>query len=127
MAFRVSLAGALTGAVLGGLGRILVTVGHLQVTGNTGPILFVSAAVGIIIGGLAAMSGRALTGAILGAVLSALVYFGAYPIVLLFHALGALLPASWGEVIAIGALAGGLGGAVGQMTARRGSKGRREV
>jgi hypothetical protein len=112
----------LTGAVLGGLGRTLLTMAHLQATGNTGPILFVAAAGGIIIGGLAGMSGRLVPGAIIGAVLSALVYFGAYPIVLLFHALGALLPASWPEVVAIGALAGGLGGAAGQMAARPGSR-----
>jgi len=117
--FRASLTGALTGAMLGGLGRALLTVAHLQVTGDTGSILFVAAAVGIIIGGLAGMSGRLVTGAIIGAALSALVYLGAYPIVLLFHALGALLPVSWQEVVAIGALAGGLGGAAGQMTARR--------
>ena len=122
MGFRVSLAGALTGAVLGGLGRTLLTMAHLQVAGHTGSILFVAAAGGIIIGGLAGMSGRLVPGAIIGAVLSALVYFGAYPIVLLFHALGALLPASWPEVVAIGALAGGLGGAAGQMAARRGSR-----
>ena len=121
MGFQVSLAGALTGAVLGGLGRTLLTMAHLQVTGNTGPILFVAAAGGIIIGGLAGMSGRLVPGAIIGAVLSALVYFGAYPIVLLFHALGALLPASWPEVVAVGALAGGLGGGAGQIVARRGS------
>jgi hypothetical protein len=111
----------LTGAVLGGLGRTLLTMAHLQATGNTGPILFVAAAGGIIIGGLAGMSGRLVPGAIIGAVLSALVYFGAYPIVLLFHALGALLPASWPEVVAVGALAGGLGGGAGQIVARRGS------
>jgi hypothetical protein len=120
--FRVSLAGALTGGALGGLGRILVTMAHLQVTADTGAILFVPAAIGIVVGGLAGMSGRALTGAVIGAALSALVYVGAYPIVLLFHALGALLPASWQEVVAVGALAGGLGGATGQVLARRRSR-----
>ena len=123
MPFRVSRAGALTGAVLGGLGRGLLAAAHLQITRDTVPVLFIAAAIGIVIGVAAGISGRPLAGAFIGAALTALVHVGVYPIVLLFGALGALLPPPWLEVVAVGALVGGLAGASGQVAARRASRG----
>jgi len=123
MAFRVSLAGALTGAVLGGLARALVTAAHLQITRDTVPVLFITAVIGIVIGAASGVSGRPLAGALIGAALTALVYVIEYPIVLLFGALGTLQPPSGLKIVAVGALVGGLAGASGQMAARRESRG----
>jgi len=118
MAFRVSWAGAVTGAVLGGLARGLVAAAHLQITRDTVPVLFITAFIGIVVGAASGIGARPIAGALIGAVLTALVYVIEYPIVLLFGALGALQPPSGLEVVAVGALVGALAGAAGQIAAR---------
>ena len=121
MILRPSLAGALTGAVLGAIGRAVVAGVHLrEINQGTAAGLLSAAVIGVIIGALAGLTGRPLLGAVVGAVLSALAYLGMYPVVLLFHALGTLTTPSIWEVVAVGALSGGLGGAARQMATRRG-------
>ena len=113
------LAGALTGALLGGIGRAVVAGVHLRGINQGAELGLLSAAlIGVIIGALAGLTGKPLLGAVIGAVLSALAYLGMYPIVMLFHALGTLTIASIWEVVAVGALSGGLGGAAGRMAAQ---------
>jgi hypothetical protein len=111
---RPSVAGALTGAVLGGVGRAALVALHVHVISQT-PILGLLAAgvLGLIIGGLAGLIGRPLLGAVVGVALSAIAYVVTYPIPLLFYALGTLTPPSVVEVLAVGGLAGAVGGAAG--------------
>ena len=120
-----ALVGALTGAVLGAIGRGVVAGIHLREL-NEGTALGLLAAVmiGGIIGALAGLTGRPLLGAVLGAVLSALAYLGTLPIVVMFHILGVLTTPSMWEVVAVGALSGALGGAARRMRTRHESKGK---
>jgi hypothetical protein len=46
-------------------------------------------------------------------------YVGTYPITLLFQALGALTPPSLVELLAVGGLAGALGGAAGYFASQK--------
>jgi hypothetical protein len=120
MTARESVAGALVGALLGFVGRAAVAGFHVhEISRAIIPGVLAVGVLGLVIGGLAGLTGRPLVGAILGAVLSAIAYAGTFPIALLFHALGALTPASLLEVLAVGALAGGLGGAAGHSLSRR--------
>ncbi len=118
--YRGILAGALVGGVLGAVGRAAVTGFHVhEINRDIMPGLLGVGVIGLIIGGIAGLTRRPLAGAVVGAVLSALAYVGTFPISLLFHALGALTPVSLLEVVAVGALSGGLGGAAGQSASRK--------
>jgi hypothetical protein len=118
--FRPSLAGALTGAVVGAVGRVVVAGLHVyEISQTTIPGLLVVGVLGLTIGGLAGLTGRPLSGAIVGIVLSAIVYAATAPIALLFHALGAITPPSPVQVLAVGALAGALGGAAGRLASQK--------
>jgi hypothetical protein len=88
--------------------------------GSSYATALVAGGVGIVIGGIAGGTGRALLGAVVGAGLSILFYLGSSPLVGLLAFLGAAtLPALW-EVLAIGAVPGAIGGAVGQVVSKRG-------
>ena len=125
MILRPSLVGALTGAVLGAIGRAVVAGVHLRelnegtALGSLGAVM-----IGIIIGALAGLTGRPVLGALVGAVLSALAYLGTLPIVVMFHVLGVLTTPSIWEVVAVGALSGALGGAARRIATQRESKGK---
>ncbi len=115
-----SLVGALAGALLGAVGRAAVAGFHVhEISRDIMPGLLGVGVIGLIIGGLAGLTGRPLLGAVAGAVLSALVYVGTFPVSFLFHAVGAITPASLLEVVVVGALAGGLGGAAGRFASRK--------
>jgi len=124
MALRISLVGVFTGAVLGGVGRAAVAVIHLsEPAQGIAAVVLSAATVGILIGALAGATGAPLLGAVVGAALTAVVYLATLPIVLFFHFLGTLTAPPLVEVIAVGALAGGIGGAADRMAARRRSSG----
>jgi len=115
-AFRPSVAGTLTGALVGAVGRLLVGALHVyEISQSTIPGLLAVAVLGLAIGGLAGLTGRPMLGAIVGVALSAIAYIVGYPIRALFQALGALTSASLLEVLAVGALAGALGGVAARM------------
>jgi len=112
MAFRASLVGAATGAVVGGAGRAAVAVAHFnEVDHVTAPFVVAAAAIGVVIGAIAGLTGRPLLGAVVGAGLSVLAFLGTLPFAMLFQVLGAGSAASLLEIVAVGALAGGVGGA----------------
>jgi hypothetical protein len=112
--------GILAGAAIGAVGRVVVMSLHLSTTTDgTILILLIAALVGALVGALASLPGRPLTGALVGAVLSGALYLGALPAVWLLHLLGAVSLPSLLEMIAVGALAGGVGGLIAQRGARR--------
>jgi hypothetical protein len=119
-AFRPSAAGALTGALLCGLGRVALAGLHVyEISQTTIPGLLAVGALGMVIGALAGLTGRPVLGAIVGIALSLLAYVATYPITLLFQALRALTPPSLVEVLAVGGLAGALGGAAGHFAPQK--------
>lgn len=120
MSYRVSLVGAGAGALLGGISRAVLAALHLSDTSRQAiPVVLTAVVIGIVIGALAGATGRPLLGATVGAVLSTVVFVGVLPLVGLLHLLGAGTIPSLLEVVAAGAIPGGIGGAVGQMSVRR--------
>jgi hypothetical protein len=120
MASRMSWIGIGVGALVGGLIRVAVTALHFPaIVGEQYSIALLPAVVGIVIGGVAAATGRVLLGAVVGAGLSFLFYLLALPVVGVFSFLGAAtLPALW-EVLAVGAITGAIGGWAAQIAAKR--------
>ena len=120
------LVGALVGAILGGIGRAALTIYHLGGVSSEAiaPLLAV-AAIGIVVGGLAGMTGRPLLGAVVGAALSLLVHLGTLPVRLMMRALQVAGTASMAEVVVVGAVVGAIAGAVGRAAGQRGPGGRR--
>ncbi len=115
MAYRASVVGASVGALVGAITRAGMAAFHLTpATQDAVMVVLIAAVIGVIIGGLAGVIAKPLLGAIAGAVLSVLVFLVNLPIVALFHLLGAMTTPSLLEVIAAGALAGGIGGAAGR-------------
>jgi hypothetical protein len=87
---RLSLPGAVVGAVLGGIGRgALAAFSVRALNRDTIPLVLVVAAIGIVIGALSGMTGRPVRGAIVGAALSALAYLATLPAVLFMQAIQA--------------------------------------
>lgn len=120
MALRPSVVGAVTGGVLGGVARAAVGALHVhEISQTTFPGLFAIGVLGLVIGGLAGLTGRPLLGATVGLVLTGLAYLVTYPITLLFHALGALTPPPVLEILVAGGLSGALGAAAGLFAQRR--------
>ena len=127
MAARISWSGVAVGAVVGGILRVAVAALHFAaMLGEHSWYALLPAGVGLLIGGAAAATGRALLGAVVGAGLSFVFFLVALPVGGVAASLGAgTLPAVW-EVLAVGAISGALGGAVGQVaTRRKGSMGGR--
>jgi hypothetical protein len=120
MASRISWIGCGVGASVGGIIRVAVAVVHFPaIAGEQYSVVLIPAVVGIVIGGLAGGTGRILLGAVVGAGLSIVFYLGSLPLLGLAAFLGtATLPALW-EVLAVGAVPGAIGGAVGQMAMKR--------
>ena len=120
MASRMSWIGFGVGALIGGIVRVAVTAVHYPaILGDEYVIALLPAILGIVIGGIAGATGRTLLGTMVGAALSLLFYLGSVPLVGLLAFLGAAtLPALW-EVLAVGAVPGAIGGAVGQMATKR--------
>ncbi len=120
MAFRVSLVGAGVGALIGGIGRAAVAAFHFTgASGDLTLVVLIAAGIGIVIGALAGATGRPLLGATVGAALSAVIFMLTLPAVAFLQLLGAGTLPSVLEVVAAGALAGGIGGAMERVAARR--------
>jgi len=118
MAYRASLVGAGVGALVGGISRAAVAAFLLtDVSGDLIVVLF-AAAIGILIGAMAGATGRPVLGATVGGVLSAVAFMVTLPAASLIFLAGAGTLPSLLEIIAVGALSGGIGGAAGQMAAR---------
>lgn len=112
MARRLSVVGAVVGAVLGGVGRGALTAIHLHETNReTVVAILVVAGIGVVIGGLSGLTGRPLLSAIVGAALSGVVYLATLPVALLMQALDVGRTASFFEVVGVGALVGAAAGA----------------
>jgi len=127
MGYRAWVVGASVGALIGAISRVAVAAYHLTpATQDRGLVVLIAAVMGIITGALAGAVGKPVLGATVGAGLSVLAYLVNLPIVAFLHFLGALTTPTLLEVVAAGALAGGIGGAAAQMAARRqsGSGGR---
>jgi tetrahydromethanopterin S-methyltransferase subunit E len=120
MASRISWFGFAVGALLGGICRVTVMARHFPaIVGEQYPVALLPAVVGIVVGGLAAATGRVLLGAVVGAGLSVLFYLVSLPLVGVAAFLGAATPPALWEVLAVGAIPGAIGGAVGQIARKR--------
>ena len=118
MTYRASLVGAGVGALVGGISRAAVAAFLLtDVSGDLIVVLF-AAAIGILIGAMAGATGRPVLGATVGGVLSAVAFMVTLPAASLIFLAGAGTLPSLLEIVAVGALSGGIGGAAGQMAAR---------
>ena len=83
MQLRPSLLGAVVGAVLGGIGRGALAAFHLrELNRDTTLVVLVVAAIGVVVGALAGLTGRPVWGAVVGAALSAVVYLTTLPVAL---------------------------------------------
>ena len=118
-ASRLSLVGACVGASVGGVGRAALAAYHLTDARRLGALVLIAAGIGILIGAVAGLSGKPVPGAVIGAVLSLVVYLGNLQVIGLLALLGAGSVPSLLEALALGALAGGIGGAAGQRAATR--------
>jgi hypothetical protein len=120
MGSRISWIGIGVGALVGGLLRVTVMALHFpDIIGDQYPIAILPAVVGMFIGGAASATGRALLGAVVGAGLSFLFYLGSLVLTGVAAFLGAgTLPGLW-EMLAVGAIPGAIGGAVGQFGSKR--------
>ena len=120
MASRISSIGMGVGALVGGVSRVVVAALHFPaIVGEQYPLALLPAVLGIVVGGIAGGTGRALLGAVVGAGLSMLFYLGSLPLAGLLAYFGtATLPALW-EVLIAGAVPGAIGGAVGQIVTKR--------
>ncbi len=120
MATRIAWLGVLVGALIGGIARVVVLAIHFPGSlGDSYLAALIAGGVGIVIGGVAAATGRILFGAVVGAALSLLFYLLSLPLVGLLASLGAASPASVWEMLAVGAIPGAVGGWVGQITRNR--------
>ena len=123
MQLRPSLLGAVVGAVLGGIGRGALAAFYLrELNRDTTLVVLVAAAIGIVVGALAGMTGRPVWGAVVGAALSAVVYLTTLPAALFMQGIQVGRPASLVEVLVVGALVGALAGAAEHVARRRRSK-----
>ncbi len=117
---RFSAAGAGVGALLGALTRGGLAIHYLSVDGK-GLMLAVaaSAGIGLVTGGVAGAMGRAWLGALVGGALSVALYYLMLPVVLLLEAFNAVTTVANPLTVAVaGALAGGLGAALGSLIDR---------
>ncbi len=120
MATRMAWLGVVVGALIGGIGRVILLAIHFPGSlGDSYLAALIAGGAGIVIGGVAAATGRFLIGAVVGAALSLLFYLLSLPLVGLLASLGAATPASVWEMLAVGAIPGAIGGAVGQMASKR--------
>ena len=123
MQLRLSLLGAVVGAVLGGIGRGALAAFYLrELNRDTTLVVLVVAAIGIVVGALSGMTGRPVWGAVVGAALSAVAYVTTLPAVLLMQALQVGRAPSLVEVLVVGALVGAIAGAAEDVARRRRSK-----
>ena len=103
------------GAVLGAGGRAAIVLAHLDISGKDAVIAAAFAAViGAAIGAVAGLTGRPLVGLVIGAGLTLVLYAATLPVVAMFQFLGAGTAPSVLEVLAVGAVSGGVGAYVGR-------------
>ena len=120
MQLRVSLLGAVVGAVLGGIGRGALAAFHIrELNRDTTPVVLVVAAIGIVVGALSGLTGRPVWGAVVGAALSGGIYLTTLPAVLFMQAIQVGRAPSLVEVLVVGALVGALAGAAEHVARRR--------
>ena len=123
MQLRLSLLGAVVGAVLGGIGRGALAAFYLrELNRDTTLVVLVVAAIGIVVGALSGMTGRPVWGAVVGAALSAVAYVTTLPAALFMQALQVGRAPSLVEVLVVGALVGAIAGAAEDVARRRRSK-----
>ena len=124
---RLSAAGAGVGALVGALARAAVVRLNLGDAQGLGFLALPSAGIGALVGAIAGATGRPLRGALVGAVLSGVVFelfvFACASAIGRFNPEGArkFLAATFAyalEMAAAGALAGAAGGAAGLRAAR---------
>jgi hypothetical protein len=109
-----ALAGAVTGAVLGGAGRAALAFFHLSVGGKDALLAAATAGVmGALIGAVAGLTRRPLVGVLVGAGLTLLLYVITLPVLALFRLMGASTTPSVVGVLVVGAVSGGIGALVG--------------
>jgi hypothetical protein len=115
MAFRLSVTGAAAWAVVGGVSRAAIAAVHItDSSGDLRQLVLIAAAIGVVIGALAGATGRPLLGTAVGAALAGVVFIVTLSAVWMFALIGAGTLPSLLEILAAGALAGGIGGAVGR-------------
>ena len=129
MHFRVSLIGALTGAVICAMGRAGVVMLNIGEAGELAlAVSAASAGIGLLVGAIAGAFGEPIKGAIVGALLSGLIFeLFMLPCATLFGTVGdvfgnqgagrTFLISTWPyflEMAAAGALGGAIGGFAGQ-------------
>ncbi len=120
MGSRRSWTGIGVGALVGGIINVAVMALHFPaIVGEQYSVALLPAAVGIIMGGVAAATGRVLLGAVVGAGISFLAYVGSIPLVAMGVSLGAGTPPAVWEVLAVGAIAGAVGVAAGKFATKR--------
>ena len=123
MQLRPSLLGAVVGAVLGGIGRGALAAFHLrELNRDTTLVVLVVAAIGVVVGALAGLTGRPVWGAVVGAALSAVVYLTTLPVALFMQGIQVGRAPSLVEVLVVGAIVGALAGAAEHVARRRRSK-----
>ncbi len=129
MRTSVSWIGLGLGALVGGILRVGVMAVHFPaIVGEHYPIALLPASLGMITGGVAAATGRVLLGTVVGAGLSFVFYLATMVLVAMSAFLGAGTPPAVWEVLALGAISGAIGGAVGPIgTKRKGGLEGREV
>jgi hypothetical protein len=111
-AYRASLVGAGVGALVGAGTRAGITAYYFDTTREDATLVVLSALTGMIVGALAGATGTPVLGAAVGAVLSGLFFLLSFPVVVLLDVLGTATLPSLAVVLGMGAVAGGVGGAV---------------
>ena len=115
-----ALAGAATGALVGGVGRAAVTLDHLDIAGTDALLAAaIASLIGAAIGAAAGVTGRPLVGIALGVGLTLVIYLATAPVAGLLQLIGAGTIPPILEVLAVGAASGGLGSFVGRRSAAR--------
>ncbi len=115
----VSAAGVGAGAVLGGILRGGLAFYHLAAfTADVAPAVLAAVAIGMVNGAIGGAMGRAWLGALVGGAVSLGLYYLLLPAVLLLQFLKMGTVARPVEALVIGAIAGGLGAALGARRAR---------
>ncbi len=116
---RLSTTGAVVGALAGAVTRGGLVLVHLdELTGATGLLVLTAAIVGGFIGVLAGMTGRPVSGTLIGAIVSGVMFLVTLPAAAVMSFLGAGTMARLLEVVGAGALAGLIGGAAGPRARR---------
>ncbi len=115
----LSAAGVGAGAVLGGILRGGLALYHLGAfTADVAPVVLAAVAIGMVNGAIGGAMRRAWLGAVVGGAVSLGLYYLLLPLVMFLQVLKVGTVARPVEALVIGAIAGGLGAALGARRAR---------